>query len=1064
MASSIASADAVSTHSHPSVTASTAASTTVSTLHRNETIESDPVEIPSGPTSMARAVYARRPEYTRPHRIRVKIGTWNVAQNTPSAFDLRKWFFQPSIDGLLEQPYPPSNRKMTTSTHTDSFTLEVNPDAPRQPCKNRIGLYVLALQEATPATLGQRIINTDPVIEDHWSDAIADAVPPGYTRIVREVMAGIIMIIYAATELADTVSHISSTQVGTGLLGYMGNKGAVSARLLLGETTRLLFTNSHLASGNEAQFLERRCWDTNQIKTRTEFAPVSLPGGPDSGPEKIGDEDLAFWVGDLNFRLDAPGEDIRSLFSLHTQGMYGAPEPSTPISLASSSSIMEPKDSYDSDTDTILSPRSGKFPFLPDGSKNSDDLPNPDDFITDEEDDPLSLQTTLNSLLPHDQLRQVIRQKKAFHDGWKEGAITFMPTYKYDIGSRDNFDSSEKQRAPSWCDRILYRTRLDLQKHLQKVKEEEEAKRLREEAEQAAEEEDSDPNVLFSNEIDYDEEPEKEEGKGNEGGEKEPQPSSEQPARTSWGYDEYDEYDENEDSGDQQTTATQSLERIRLEQYWSVQSITSSDHKPVVGLFTVDYDAVVPELRAIVQAEVARDFDRAENEGRPDITIVIEAQSLQTPSSSNGQGETVDFGPVQVFRKYSQTLTVANTGQGPATFSFLEHPAGSDCQSWLTASFVALEISTDNEPLDLGATVTLQPGDTVGIQVDVCVDDFDHIRDLNSGTCRLDQVLVLRVENGRDHFLPVHGTWLPSCIGRSLNELIRVPDGGIRVFMAEFSLAGSIPDSHEVRCSAPKELFKLVESLLTLTERAIADESMLEGAEIPRDNMGWPYDEKTWLLTDATLRMAHKETVAEALDLDRPVLEAFPAEIPALTRVEIVAEMLLIFLRTLTDGIITANLWTVLEERLPQLSTLSPATAPSKALEDAKTAILDILSTDQGHSISLVFLASTLGRVCAELSPVSRADIKAAEIMQNPGGLSFARFRRNTLPMVGEGAGGSPAAVAQRRARERRVAEVFTPVVCRVPSGEGRSEREKKAVMARQMSVLEVFVHPQADF
>jgi phosphatidylinositol-bisphosphatase len=89
------------------------------------------------------------------------------------------------------------------------------------------------------------------------------------------------------------------------------------------------------------------------------------------------------------------------------------------------------------------------------------DLPDPDDFVQDPSQDPASLQATLDSLLPHDQLRLVQKNHKAFHDGWKEGPISFLPTYKYDVGSMGIFDSSEKKRAPSWCDRILFRTRKD---------------------------------------------------------------------------------------------------------------------------------------------------------------------------------------------------------------------------------------------------------------------------------------------------------------------------------------------------------------------------------------------------------------------------------------------------------------------------------------------------------------------------------------------------------------------------------------------------------------------------
>ena len=37
-----------------------------------------------------------------------------------------------------------------------------------------------------------------------------------------------------------------------------------------------------------------------------------------------------------------------------------------------------------------------------------------------------------------------------------ESPIDFPPTYKYDFNS-SNYDTSKKQRVPSWCDRILLR-------------------------------------------------------------------------------------------------------------------------------------------------------------------------------------------------------------------------------------------------------------------------------------------------------------------------------------------------------------------------------------------------------------------------------------------------------------------------------------------------------------------------------------------------------------------------------------------------------------------------------
>ncbi|KAL7063578.1 hypothetical protein AAHC03_0343 [Spirometra sp. Aus1] len=43
-------------------------------------------------------------------------------------------------------------------------------------------------------------------------------------------------------------------------------------------------------------------------------------------------------------------------------------------------------------------------------------------------------------------------------EGFEEGEISFLPTFKFDINS-DSYDTSEKQRVPSYTDRILYRSK-----------------------------------------------------------------------------------------------------------------------------------------------------------------------------------------------------------------------------------------------------------------------------------------------------------------------------------------------------------------------------------------------------------------------------------------------------------------------------------------------------------------------------------------------------------------------------------------------------------------------------
>lgn len=59
-----------------------------------------------------------------------------------------------------------------------------------------------------------------------------------------------------------------------------------------------------------------------------------------------------------------------------------------------------------------------------------------------------------DELAKKDQLKLEMRDKGAFLE-FNEGAVKFYPTYKFDKGTF-NYDSSEKQRVPSWTDRVLY--------------------------------------------------------------------------------------------------------------------------------------------------------------------------------------------------------------------------------------------------------------------------------------------------------------------------------------------------------------------------------------------------------------------------------------------------------------------------------------------------------------------------------------------------------------------------------------------------------------------------------
>jgi len=1049
--------------------------------------EADAAPPKSSPHSLSHAVHARRAEYVRTQKIKVKIGSWNVAACPGTDRDLAGWFVQgkgidKNLAGLQVSDAIENNR---SQEHIESVGAQEARRKRKEPTipkgdegviagGEEIGLYVLGLQEVVELTSAKEYIGrvyTDPGPTAKWRKALVDALPQGYHLVAEQQLSGLLLFIFASPTIAPTISNVSTVSVGTGIMGYLGNKGAVTTRLVLGETTRMVFVNSHLASGNDPAHLDRRCWDVTQILQRTHFDQINWGGVLEDAQEDIGEEDFAFWFGDLNFRLDGlPGEDIRRLLMLHTKGEYDIGDKSRDkingeLDDNDGPIIIRSIESDDEDSEDESIPRTSST--FGNGTDNSSvTLPDPDDFVQDPSQDPASLQATLDSLLPHDQLRHVQKKKKAFHDGWREGPITFLPTYKYDVGRMGIFDSSEKKRAPSWCDRILFRTRKDKLEYDAKHREEELAKAKDEEMKaRGMDHAKDDEDVLFS----YDPE---EDGV---------EPTLETPVDAtpvesiSTGRDFFDEYDEETDLDTPQDVMTKEgfMDRIHLNVYTSHQRVLSSDHKPLDAVFTLEYDAVDPEMKSKVQQEVARELDRAENEGRPGITVVIDhSQDVEDVTQedltqkndpprrpSQAPVEGVNFGPVAFQKRINRGLTLANTSQVVSTFAFVERPVESGepdriAPPWLSVKFIGCDEDEDtrraqNEQRE----VTLQPGEAVNCTLEIYIDDMSLVNSLNVGTAQLDDVLVLRVTDGRDHFIPMRGSWQQSCFARSVEELIRIPEGGVRALVPRRKGEPGGPKNRgrSVHWAAPRELFKLTEAIDTLTDRVIADANMIETAQIPKEFAGWPFDAKTWLFKDAKAREDLRAPILEALDSDKNVNDSFPVEAPAIERLEIVAEVLVTWLGSLTDGIVPAILWATLNADISSRGVKQLTDA-----DETKNWVLDVLSASPNHNISFVFLTSMLGRLAGELAPIPKRNNSVAE---PPPVRGFGAVRRSLSLRPREAVADAVVeeAMARRQAVEKAFAATFAGVVFRGPVPV--KEKEKRVLDERRRYVLECFLH-----
>lgn len=965
-------------------------------------------------TSLSQALYDRRSEFTRPRNIRIKVGTWNTGAQKGTEQDVGAWFvkgkgIERSMAGLgVSKEEQGDGDKRESVASQEGRHGRVTPTVPHHdegsvPGGEDVDIYVLGLQEIVDITSATEALRpyTDPAAAKRWKQSLEGALPPGYKLVAEQQLIGLWLVIYASTEVFPQIKNVSTTSVGTGLMGYMGNKGAVTTRIVLGETTRLVFINSHLAAGAEKTSLERRNWDAAQVNSRTRFDPiVDSLGSSQSQGEALGDEEFAFWFGDLNYRLEGmPGDDVRRLFTIHTKH-------------------------FDEEGDGLPS-TSGDSSYGSKASSDEQGVPLPPEL------DPASLQTTIASLLPHDELHQQMKNGKAFYDGWEEGPIRFLPTYKYDIGKVGVFDSSEKRRCPSWCDRILYRTRASKQRYDAKAKEQEAVRKKDEEMKAKGMEFAGDEDILF----DYN-----------------PETDGEMPGT-------YDEYEEDEDPQPEIVTTKDGLtDEILLEYYTSHMRVLSSDHKPLDAIFSLKYDAVVPDLKAAVHAEIVRELDRQENEGRPSIAVVVERA---TGSNSDDQDKTdstyegVDFDDVKFAKSKKRAITIANTGRVPATFGFADRPGDHDqavgpYPPWLSVTFDRDPDKRERPgPDDIHERFTLQPADVMNAELKLKIENLSTVRNLNDGASTLEEVLVLRVENGRDHFLPLRAHWLPSALARTVDKLIKIPEGGIR------RLQNQIPDRDEVKWSVPREVFRLTEAIEDLTERTLAEWDMTksEGERAPfKDNAGWPFV-KTHKQSQDIGEDREEELAGlyDALDCDTPFAQAFLPETRAKDKVEMLAEVLLTFLSSLADGIITKSLWEKLEEGM----ITRERSRQQLASDDEKMWALEILASAPAHNASFLLLLSFLQNITNQISEASKPKPQTPRSSVDLPASPDVKVRRRTLSKVPE--------VAIRQLIIRNYAVVFSDAMFRCKEEAKMREKDRAVRKERMVRIVELFLNTGDD-
>ncbi|XP_055811636.1 type I inositol polyphosphate 5-phosphatase 8-like [Solanum dulcamara] len=132
-----------------------------------------------------------------------------------------------------------------------------------------------------------------------------------YCLAASKQMVGLFLCIWTRTDLYRHISNLKVSCVGTGIMGYLGNKGSISISMTLHHKT-FCFVCTHLASGEKEGDEIKRNSDVMEVLKKTRFSHSRVIGKP-LPPYHILDHDKIIWLGDLNYRLTSGCEDTYEL-------------------------------------------------------------------------------------------------------------------------------------------------------------------------------------------------------------------------------------------------------------------------------------------------------------------------------------------------------------------------------------------------------------------------------------------------------------------------------------------------------------------------------------------------------------------------------------------------------------------------------------------------------------------------------------------------------------------------------------------------------------------------------
>ncbi|RLN27016.1 hypothetical protein BBJ28_00014621 [Nothophytophthora sp. Chile5] len=250
-----------------------------------------------------------------------------------------------------------------------------------------------------------------------WEDQLKVTLGDEYVLVASHALTAIHNVVFVHTSLLPLLGNIQSDAVATGLGNQLGNKGGVAIAFTVGETS-FAFVNSHFDA--HQRNVSKRNGNFHRINLELKISPTGAIASPS---RSVAVAPVRSTAG-AGSALQGLGRTSANRFSLPTVAVGGTG--------------VDWKRPVSERFDRVF--WYGDLNYRINGTRRMVDL--------------LLMRNQHAVLLFNDQLQREMQAGNAFAH-FREGPLNFRPTYKFDKRS-DVYDSSAKQRIPSWTDRVLY--------------------------------------------------------------------------------------------------------------------------------------------------------------------------------------------------------------------------------------------------------------------------------------------------------------------------------------------------------------------------------------------------------------------------------------------------------------------------------------------------------------------------------------------------------------------------------------------------------------------------------